>query len=302
MQRNKALRVPPPPARPPTESSGWRWVLVCGLALASVGCVTASPPLETVPDVPSSSMPAAPPARSSEFVDNSNPSGPSTGSTAAPPGATAAPPTSTDGTPNTSNNDAQSAAPIPSFGAGAELERKAEVGELSPSATAPSVPETPTTAPPSFGEGAELYRGEQGEALPAPPRLRPGPLMPPGAGATSPMASAPLAAPIPPPVRSDALVLLVYQLQTEIYGLRVTLMGRPLLPRMILRIDAISAQAPELVAMTDGQPRHHALARQVLEELTRLQTSARNRDRISVEQSLEQLTELLVKLRTLSVP
>lgn len=164
---------------------------------------------------------------------------------------------------------------------------------MAPPAPPPAAPVE--GAAPSFGAGAELYRADEGERLPAPERPRPPRLE---GDALEPMRPpVTLAVPVPPPARSDALALSTYQLQTEVYGLQTALMGRPLLPRMIVRIDAMALQSQNLPDLALGRPRHQQVAQEVRAELQKLQGAARLRDRETVDLTLIRLQELLVRLR-----
>lgn len=188
--------------------------------------------------------------------------------------------------------------PIPSFGAGAELNRKEgkEVqGTPASTGAAEAVSSgegTTAESPDSFGQGAEIYRAEPGEELPGPPRLRgrPGPLVPGSSGEPS--------APQPPGTRADNLTLLVYQLQSEVYGLQWALRGRPLLPRLVLRIDGLSASAQELAATTRDNAGRSQQSAAVLQAVNALQEAAHQRNRVEVETQLWRLQDLLLRMRT----
>lgn len=301
------------------------------LTMGLTGCITAAPPVETDPTA------GAGPASGAESAGNtagsttaSGPAGTNAGASRPHPSefvddspTAPAPPASAAGTRTTSTSNAPSSSaasapvpdsPIPSFGAGAELERK----EGAPTAASPASSATPpaTGAPvesaagtnngvatasnadtatadgsDSFGQGAELYRAAPGEELPPPARLR-GRLGPAG-----PVAQGSPVPPIPPPVRSDALTLMVYQLQTEVYGLQWASANRPLLPRMVLRIDALAAPAQELVGMTRGDKVHESQANSVQDAVVRLQNAAHLRDRVEVDAQLWRLQELLLRMR-----
>lgn len=279
--------------------------VLLGCVLSVTACVRAPVQPDEAP-VPPAMQPQPSSASTSEFVE---PVGapPSTAAPADEPSRSAsmasaagAGGTASVGMIEGSVASAEPPPPIPSFGAGAELARREETASpmMAPGSVPPGAP--PPSAPvegaaPSFGAGAELYRAGEGERLPVPERPRPPrlegdalePITPPVA----------LAVPVPPPARSDALTLSTYQLQTEVYGLQTALMGRPLLPRMIVRIDAMALQSQNLPDLALGKPRHQQVAQEVRAELQKLQGAARLRDRETVDLTLVRLQALLMRLR-----
>lgn len=299
-------------------------ILLCALSITACVRVPVQPdeppvppPLAPAPATSSNNSefiePPGPPMAATEAVTEAKPSG---GHSPAEfePADTSGAPLPSPREPSGIHSGVEAAAgapvsPIPSFGAGAELARRADDADAAAGGTtapasspsvAPTVPvEQAATAAepltPSFGAGAELYRANEGDAAAPPLRVRPPRLE---GESLEPLPSAvPLSIPVPPPARSDALTLSAYQLQTEVYGLQTALQGRPLLPRMIVRIDAMALQSQSLPELAQGRPRHQQLAQEVRVELQKLQGAARLRDRETLDLSLVRLQDLLVRLR-----
>jgi hypothetical protein len=189
----------------------------------------------------------------------------------------------------------------PSFGDGAELSSR-----IDDQAAA-----VPDDRAPSFGDGAELgppnatTRPDAG--VPPGSSPPPGQPYPPGAspyrrgpGPTTPppvSPSGPLLLPLPPPVRSDALTRSVYQLQTEVYGIQAAMVGRPILPRLVIRIESLRRMGLDLVELSVGRPRLRLMAVQVNSELENLHAAAVSRDRVTMDRSLAIIVDLLTRMR-----
>lgn len=179
-----------------------------------------------------------------------------------------------------------------SFGDGTELKRAPSFGDG----------EVLNQAPPN-----NLVNAEPSPALAAEPRPLPSYQVPqPDPADTQVPEAAPQRArdvpPTLPPVHSDAITRSVYQLQTEVYGIRVLLSGRHLLSHLITSIDSASRLSLDLAAQCQGKPQLEALARQVNGEMNKLRQLAVSGNHPGMVATAASVDALLVRMRAATTP